>query len=537
MAVTNYLLKLFGWKTSSPPKSKMRKGEIEEPGRNGLFDAYSNYLKTPYNRRQRYDVYDDLDEMDIIESVLNAYAEDASQVDREKKVSVWIECGNAKAKNVLTSLFERLRIEDYSEAIIRDIAKQGDDFAQLDIVDNSIKGWDFKDPREIERVENRQGTLVGFELTKVINNSVTGTAAFLDPTQLMKQDSEKDRKLTFKPWDIVHFRLYKKKRIRGQNYRNIYGTALLDASDRIGKQVKILDDMLMVHRLTKTLDRNIYTIDTGTSSPEEEIQIIKTWRNALKRKPYLDPANSNYNQVFDPFTWAEDIFWPQKLDSQSSVDTMTGQGNVSDIVDVMYFIDRLFGSLRAPKGYFGFEGEADTKSSLSSTNLKWGRSCNSLQKAYKNGLVRLCQIELALQGIDPYTDFSIGMVVPSILEDLSRLEAIQTFIDIAERMASLGETLQLNPIEWRKHIMNTILGMTDKEIETYTTVDEPNKDGDTEPKEVSVEVLDEAIRRLVMQKCRQSVIGTEPTESARKDELPGGTINLDDFLPIPIETN
>lgn len=468
MSVKSKLLGLFNWRTASPPRDVIRKGDSDpETGYqygSNPYHAYENSVKPPYERRRKYDIYDELDELGDINSVLTAYAEDSTQHDREKKAKVWVTSNDTRAQEILKDLLKRVGVEEWAEACTRDIGKYGDDFCRLDIDYDKmqIRGVDWLDPRDVERIENNQGILAGFERTEL-----------LEGVQNAWNRGEQNHKLTWDPWDIVHFRNYKKKREPKQRYRNIYGTSLLDGAERIGKQVKILDDMLVVQRLLKSLDQRVYKVDTGRSSPEEEILILKRWKNAMKRKPYINPADQRFDSNFDPTTFQEDIFWPQRDGSTSTVDVIKGQPGVADIVDIDHFTDKLFGTLRAPKAYFGHEGDVNAKATLSQQDMKWGRSCNSLQSAFKQGLVRLCQIELALNDIDVDVEFEIGMVVPSVLEDLSRLEAMNTLVDICDRMASLGEKLKLDETQWKTHLLRLVLGLTDEEIERFDTKPDP----------------------------------------------------------------
>ena len=475
MAVVDKLRLLFGWSGSLPPPDKRRKSDelnqMQSQFGVNPYQNYNNTVRPPYERRRRYDIYDEMDELPEIASVLDAYAEDCTQTDREHNCSVWIEAEEKEVRKILEELFDRLNVQEYVEAIHRDVAKYGDDFAELDIEDK-IVGWDWRDPRDVERIENRQGTLVGFEETVLLKDVIP----LLDgssPTTVINDTSSGNKEIdniefTYKPWDMVHFRLYKRKREWRQKFRNIYGTAVLAGAERISKQVKILDDMLMVRRLTKTLDTRIYKIDTGRASVEEELRILKRWKNSLKRHPFIDPTNGRFDSQFDPFTFQEDLFWPVSENSNSSVEVVQGNPNVADIVDVWHFRDKQFGVLRAPKAYFGFEGDVNSKSTLANQDIKWGRACNSLQRAVRNGLTRLCMIELSLHNIDATkVNFQIKMVVPSVLEDLSRLEAMQTFVDIAERLISLGEHMQLEPDEWRLHILKSVLGMSGDEIDKF----------------------------------------------------------------------
>jgi hypothetical protein len=224
----------------------------------------------------------------------------------------------------------------------------------------------------------------------------------------------------------------------------------------------------MIMRLTRSLDRDTYFVDVGRSPIEEEIKILKRWKRALQRKTYVDPVAGRFDSKFDPYAWSESQFFPTKEGSQSRIEKQTGITNISDIADIDHFRDKFFGSLRAPKAYFGYEGEVNSKSSISSQSLKWARAVHSLQRGVKNGLKRLCQIQLAFKGLDTSADkFEVMMTAPSIVDLLDKLEAWQSVVDVAERMTTLGQALGLNQKDWNVYILENVLWLSKQEVKRF----------------------------------------------------------------------
>lgn len=518
MAVKDKLRDIFGWSGASAPSdtSPRAKDNSARMGSTNPYEIYSNNMKLPESRRKRYDIFEAMDEMETISSILDAYAEDCTQENRGKKKSVWITAADKKVKDILDAMLERVKAEEWIEGCHRDLAQFGDDFCQLSFKEGiGITGVDWRHPSEIERIENMDGTLVGFEETKKLGE-----------IQQSLQRAETP-KYSYKPWDFIHFRLYKRKRKKKQKFRNIYGTSVLEGSEKATKRVMILDDLLMIRRLTKTLDTRKYDVDVSNASVEEAVMILKRWKNSMKRKAFIDPANSRFDTPFDPITFQEDIFWPKSEGSESGVDVIPGQPNVSDIVDIEYFEDKMFGSLRAPKGYFGREGDINAKATLSSQDIKWGRSCNSIQQGFRNGIFRMCQIELALHDMKS-TEFTVHTTIASVLEEISRMEVEQIMIDVAERKASLGESLGLDSEEWRNHILRDTLGMTDQDIKKYS-----GGGGIAPDDDVEFEKLHEIVRLALIQR-----LGSSITERASSRELPTKKTKLssrgEDILPITI---
>ena len=536
MSIKDKLKSIFGWGTV-PVSKKL----YDDPTREGaepvpvsMYDQYNEMLSSTrkLNRCERYDTYDAMDEMSDVATVLDAYAEDATQVNKESESVVWVEGDSRETVDELTNLFNTIGVEEWIEGCTRDTGKLGDDFARvIGSPEQGITSLEWQDPRDVERIENIDGILLGFEYTRSLGEYKKNLAE--DETTLP----------TYKPWDFIHFRIYKQKRLPQEKHRNIYGTSLLWASDRIAKQIKILDDLLMIVRLTKSLDRRIYYVPTGRSPVEEEVRILKKWRRALKRKSYMDPVSGRFDSKFNPYAFTEDEFWPSHEGDNAKVETIPGMGNVGEQVDIDHFRDKFYGSLRAPKAFFGYEGDVNAKSTLSTQSIKWARAVGSLQKAIRQGLTRIAQVHLAYKGIDTDADkFRVLMVAPSVLELIDRLESWQQIIDVAERMSVLGDTLSLNKFEWTKYILENVLWLSKQdtkmflseleqealspsvntdELPTDDTDDQTVEPDDTEVEPSNIESESKESRLLEIDRVISRMAGIQPKiAGARLSELP-----------------
>lgn len=464
-AIPPNVAKLF-WSSPEPPKaadpSKVRQRAQHVPtslyGRGSQVDAYFNYLQSATNRIDKYDVYDAMDEESDVCSVLDGYAEDATQVDHDSEHVVWVEGDDQGVVDELNfMLHNSLKIDSWAESNARDIAKAGDDFGRIVTNDDGIISIEWLNPRVIERIENNDGMLLGFEWVDQLESYIARVRAAKEGD---------DIRPSLAPWDIIHFRLYRRKRLPNELTRNIYGTSILVAAEKPAKRVKILDDILMITRLTRAMDRHLYKIDVGNSAVEEVVRTLKAWKRALKRREYIDPASGSFDSRFDPLAFTEDVFMPVKQGTASDVSAIPGITNITDIADIDQFINKLFGALRAPKADYGYEGESDLTKTTSNRSVKWARSVVSLQKAMKDGYTRLCQIHLALKGMETDTEkFKVMMVSPSSLEMLERLEAWQTLVDVADRMVALGDTMGFEKRAWSDYILRNVLWLSKQEIE------------------------------------------------------------------------
>ena len=191
------------------------------------------------NRMEKYRVYEDMDQFGLVQGVLDVYAEESTQRDYDRGVSVWIESNSAEMIKRGEECLKNCQVEDRVASLARFMCKNGDEFRRL--IYQSKKGvlaWKHAQAKSVQRLEDKYSRLIGF-----------------------REDGKKYR---FKmrniswPWDYVHFRLL------GKDDEDVYGTSLLDGMFRSWRQMALTEDSLLMFRLRKTPDRNMIIVDVGT---------------------------------------------------------------------------------------------------------------------------------------------------------------------------------------------------------------------------------------------------------------------------------
>lgn len=237
----------------------------------------------------------------------------------------------------------------------------------------------------------------------------------------------------------------------------------------------LFSDLLFLYRLKNSFDRRIYYIDVGTEDVQQIKQIIKNWRRALEKNQYINWEEHLMRITSDPMSLGEQTFWPRRTGSNSSVEVIQGNPNVSDMADVDREENALFAGMRAPKEYFGFGREGgifDRDKGLTLKDMRWGRSVSALQRAFRIGIHRMGCIHLALKHMDPRDPknrFDVRMVSPSVLETLQNLQAASDLSKLADDYFRLSESMGLNNDRWRKYVLRRFFGFSNREIEFFTT--------------------------------------------------------------------
>lgn len=221
-------------------------------GQSGAWKYYSQQTRRPHDRASRYRNYDRMDQYELIASSLDLYAEETFVYDLEHDASMWVDSDNADVVRVAKQLFDRVGMEEIGTGIIRKMIKHGDHFEALTY--NSETGdiihMQAPPPINVARVEE-YGKLLGFRPNQQGNKNKT----------IQKQNKE----VKWRPWEIIHFRMPSRERDL------LYGDSILYPAATAWEQLKMVEDSLVVFRMTKAADRIIYYVDVGCITGDTKV--------------------------------------------------------------------------------------------------------------------------------------------------------------------------------------------------------------------------------------------------------------------------
>ena len=431
-------------------------GGMEEYGESAAWKYYNQQTRRARDRATRYRNYDRMDQYELIASALDLYAEETFIYDLDHDASIWVDSDNADVVRIAKSLFERVNMEEIGTGIIRKMIKSGDHFEA--ITHNGDTGdiiyMMAPPPINVARVEEH-GKLLGFRPNSQGNKNKT----------IQKISKE----IKWRPWEVLHFRLPSRER------DNLYGDSILYPAATAWEQLKMVEDSLVVYRMTRAADRLIYYVDVGNASPEEAYDIVNRWRKSIKKREHLNKQTGDYRTQWESAPIDAELFWPVREGSQSRVEKISGTPNISDIVDVEYQRNKVFGALRIPRGYMGFEesqGVLSGDSTLSSQSVRFASTIKSIRKAFLTGIRRLVAIQLVYKGIDPEdpkNKFKVGMAPVSYLDELMRSKVYQLRMDMVQTAMNVGlqaaETIDQK--RWLSWTLRHFLRLSSEDIEMF----------------------------------------------------------------------
>ena len=395
---------------------------------------------TGLTRDQLYQIYDEMDDsVAYVTSALDIISDDATQPDDDGNL-IYIETENSKVRHIIEDLFEDLEIDSKLSKWARAVAKYGDLFVRVyGSTEGDTKGISSIDdtiyPSAVIRKDFR-GKLVAFSSNESALNDT------YDP-----------------PWTYVHFRHKgdlspsRNKRTGSVNGEDVslsssYGQSILKAAVKVYTQLRFVENMILLSRLTNSIRRNIFAINVGETDPNSAFELIKNYADLLKKDINFKLDEDLYSTSKHTSSYDEDIFIPvSDPKNDMTITSVGGDVNIPEQYDLEYLQNKLFAALKIPKAYLNYEQDLNARSTLIQLDIRYARSVGQLQTTLITGLTRLVKIHLAYIGMDPeMVDFKIQLTGVSAIDQESRLEQktqrISAARDFWDIVVSVNDTLR-----------------------------------------------------------------------------------------------
>lgn len=403
---------------------------------------------TSNERSNRYREYREMCKVPELNLGLHIYADNATQYNINNNV-LEIQSDNQKIVEALEKLFfERLDINANLWTYTKNMCEFGDEFIEI-IPDsqnspkNVLSLERIRKSEHVKRIE-KNGKLEGFEYD---------------------YGKDKDKKsVKYEPWQIIHFE------IEDDEFEP-YGKSVLEAGRKTYKRLSLMEDAMLIYRISRAPERRVFYIDVGTLSTKDANHYIEQLKRKFKKKSFVNPHTGQIDEKANPLAVDEDFYIAVRENSQGTrIETLPPGQNLGEIDDVKYFKDQILKTLGIPSGYLGGNAEGatyDPKSYLSNQEIQFSRTIERIQKFIVKGLEKVAIIQLALQKFegDDLKDFKIKLTPPSNVDQLMEVEVRTQQFALVQSIKAITspEGAPFLPDEW---IYKKVLGLSDKEIST-----------------------------------------------------------------------
>jgi hypothetical protein len=402
---------------------------------------------------ERYGYYREMGQMEFINRGLEIIADNATLENTEGDVAK-IFSNNESIKDRIYDLFyKRLDMNMELWSIVYETSKIGNNYYEVipDSYDKPTKiiYLRYLKPEKVERIE-QNGKLLFYSYKTEENRNEEKTYNPKLPPGHKEEAMETIYKL--QPWQIIHFK------VKDDKDELPYGSSLLKAGIRTYRRLSLLEDVMLVYRVSRAPERRVFYIDVGQMNYTDSKKFIQKIKSQYRTQNFLD-ENGNINRKSHVLSTTSDIFVPRREGGQGTkIDTLQGGEALKSIDDLDYFKDKILRLLNIPMAYLG--GEADrSRGSLAQLDYSFGRFIERIQNHIKKGLNKIIAIDLYFGGYKKadLSDFSIDLTAPSNIKEI-------TDIDIMNQRMSLIITIQQTELFSREWILKNIIKLNNKEI-------------------------------------------------------------------------
>ena len=390
-------------------------------------------------RRELFRDYDAMDNDPIISSALDIYADECTLKNEFGDV-IQIKTQNERVKEILENLFyDVLNIEFNLWSWTRNMVKYGDFFLLQEIQPGAgiinVKPLPVYETERLENTDPNNPNYIKFK----VNHDPNG-------------------KGEYENYEIVHFRL-----LSDTNFLP-YGKAMIENGRRIWKQVSLMEDAMLIHRIMRAPDKRVFKIDIGNIPPQEVDNYMQKIISKMKKTPFVDKNTGDYNLKYNIQNLTEDFFLPVRGgDSGTQIDSLGGL-EYTAIDDIDYLKNKLFAALKIPKAYLGYDENVNGKATLAAEDVRFARTIERIQRTLISELTKLAVTHLAAQGVEgrEMVDFELNLVNPSTIYEQEKVNLW------SEKVRLVSDITQLNMVskEWAyKNIFN----FSDDEIDHQKT--------------------------------------------------------------------
>jgi hypothetical protein len=386
-----------------------------------------------------------MDSDPIISSALDIYSDESTMKGEYGQV-ITIKSDNDNIKEILNNLFyDIMNIEFNLWPWTRNMVKYGDFFLHLDISEKyGITNVVPLSPYEVIRSEGEDPENPYY--TKFYLESIEGAHPYFG------QKPSGKGKIEFENFQIAHFRL-----ANDSNFLP-YGKSMIESTRKIWKQLTLMEDAMLIHRIMRAPSKRVFKIDIGNIPPAEVDNYMQRIINKMKKTPVIDEQTGEYNLKYNIQNLTEDFFMPVRGGDSGTEINELGGIDYDSTEDIEYLKNKLLASLRVPKAFLGFDENVGGKATLAAEDVRFARTIERIQRIIVSELTKIAVVHLYSQG---YTDadlvnFELELASPSTMYEQEKIELFGQKVNLARDMISD----KILPYNW---VYDNVFNFSDKE--------------------------------------------------------------------------
>lgn len=281
----------------------------------------------------------------------------------------------------------------------------------------------------------------------------------------------------------------------------------LHKSMKLVNQLRMMEDSLVMYRVSRAPERRIFYIDVGNLPKGKAEEYVQSVMSKYRNKLVYDSSTGEIRDDRRHMSMLEDFYMPRREGGRGTeITTLPGGENLGQIEDVVFFQKKLYKSLNVPVARL----EQDTgyafgrPSEVSRDEVKFQKFIDKLRNRFSFLLIDALRIQLILKGIIKQSEWEAieESIAVDFVEDnyFSELKEAEIIKERVEALNIVNEFVgQYYSKAW---VRRTILHQTDEDIrqiqdeieaEKKEEPDDLDFDENYTPEENTVDIKEEIV--------------------------------------------
>ena len=167
-------------------------------------------------------------------------------------------------------------------------------------------------------------------------------------------------------------------------------------------QLRMIEDSLVIYRLSRAPERRIFYIDVGNLPKVKAEQYLKEVMSRYRNKLVYDASTGEVRDDRKFMSMMEDFWLPRREGGRGTeITTLPGGQNLGELADIEYFQKKLYRALSVPESRIAADGgfNLGRSSEILRDELKFAKFVGRLRKRFSNLFSNMLKTQLILKNV------------------------------------------------------------------------------------------------------------------------------------------
>ena len=234
-------------------------------------------------------------------------------------------------------------------------------------------------------------------------------------------------------------------------------------------QLRMIEDSLVIYRLSRAPERRIFYIDVGNLPKVKAEQYLRDVMSRYRNKLVYDANTGEMRDDKKHMSMLEDFWLPRREGGRGTeITTLPGGQNLGELTDIKYFQTQLYKALNVPPSRLESDKSFDLGKSeeINRDEIKFTKFVGRLRKKFSDLFHDLLKTQLILKGVitpDDWEDMKehiqYDYLYDNHFSELKDLEMLQKKMEVLNEL-----DLYVGKYFSQDYVMRQLLQFTEQEI-------------------------------------------------------------------------